>query len=135
MPVVYVDSCVIIDVLDASAPHYDWSVSELERHPALSISPIAFSELCAPLPSIEVALSLLNDLGLSLRFPCHRALFLASKKHLEYRRRGGKKSGVLSDFFIGAQATVEKGSLITRDKGRFVTYFPTLDVICPDAPN
>ncbi|WP_422473292.1 type II toxin-antitoxin system VapC family toxin [Endozoicomonas sp. ALB032] len=131
MSVVYLDSCVVIDVLDTKAPHYEWAVSALEQYAELSISPIAFSEICAPLRTVEEALSLLKDLNLTLRAPCHRTLFLASKKHLEYRRRSGKKSGVLSDFFIGAQAAVEKGRLITRNKGRFSTYFPMLDILCP----
>ena len=59
------------------------------------------------------------------------ALFLAGRAYLQYRRRGGAKSQVLPDFFIGAHAAVEGWPLLTRDASRFRTYFPSLDVIAP----
>ena len=61
------------------------------------------------------------------------ALFLAGKAFLRYRRAGGVRAGVLSDFFIGAHATVEGWPLLTRDARRYRTYFPTLRVIAPHA--
>ncbi|MGC8542063.1 MAG: type II toxin-antitoxin system VapC family toxin, partial [Phycisphaerae bacterium] len=48
-----------------------------------------------------------------------------------YRRRGGEKIAVLPDFFIGAHAAIEGLKLITRDMGRYRTYFPRLDIISP----
>jgi predicted nucleic acid-binding protein len=46
-------------------------------------------------------------------------------------RRGGSKLQVPPDFFIGAHAAVEGWPLLTRDAGRFKTYFPTLEVLAP----
>ena len=60
------------------------------------------------------------------------ALFLAGKIFLEYRRRGGSRTGVLADFFVGAQAAVERAPLITRDAARYRTYFPTVELIAPN---
>jgi predicted nucleic acid-binding protein len=60
------------------------------------------------------------------------ALFLAGKVFLQYRRNNGKKSNVLPDFFIGAHAAVNQYKLMTRDKGRFSTYFPTVELIIPN---
>ncbi len=34
-------------------------------------------------------------------------------------------------FFIGAHAAVEKYQLMTRDKGRLSTYFPSVKLIIP----
>lgn len=56
---------------------------------------------------------------------------LAARAFAQYRRRGGSKRQVLPDFFIGAHAAVEGWPLLTRDASRFMTYFPTLDVIEP----
>ena len=46
-------------------------------------------------------------------------------------RRGGSKTQVLPDFFIGAHAAVEGWPLLTGDASRFRTYFPTLEVLTP----
>jgi predicted nucleic acid-binding protein len=39
---------------------------------------------------------------------------------------------VLSDFFIGAHATIERLPLVTRDARRYRHYFPTVELIAPD---
>ena len=48
-----------------------------------------------------------------------------------YRTKGGSRTGVLPDFFIGAHAAVDRLPLLTRDKGRYPTYFPTVELIVP----
>ena len=59
------------------------------------------------------------------------ALFLAGKAFLQYRRRGGTKTQVLPDFFIGAQAAVNGWPLLTGDAARYRSYFPTVELIAP----
>jgi predicted nucleic acid-binding protein len=49
----------------------------------------------------------------------------------QYRQRGGTKTGVLPDFFIGAHAQADGYQLLTRDAGRYKTYFPKIKLICP----
>ncbi|WP_163369708.1 hypothetical protein [Endozoicomonas acroporae] len=41
-------------------------------------------------------------------------------KESQYRKQGGQKTGVLPDFYIGAQAAVCKWPLISRDKGQIL---------------
>ena len=60
------------------------------------------------------------------------ALFLAGKVFARYRARGGGRSGVLPDFFIGALAAVARLPLLTRDARRIRFYFPTVEVIAPE---
>ena len=38
---------------------------------------------------------------------------------------------MLSDFFIGAHAVVDGLSLLTRDRRRYRSYFPTIVLITP----
>ncbi len=61
------------------------------------------------------------------------ALFLAGKAFLQYKKRKGEKGNVLPDFFIGAHAAVSGYSLMSRDKGRFSTYFPGVELIIPES--
>jgi predicted nucleic acid-binding protein len=59
------------------------------------------------------------------------AAFLAGKAFLAYRRRGGVRRTPLPDFYIGAHAAVKRYALLSRDRGRFETYFPTVELIAP----
>jgi predicted nucleic acid-binding protein len=56
-------------------------------------------------------------------------LFLAGKAFVRYRRRGGTKTNVLADFFIGAHAAVAGLPVLTRDVRRIAGYFPTVALI------
>ena len=61
------------------------------------------------------------------------ALFLSGKAFLAYKKRGGVKSSVLPDFFVGAHAAVSGLSLMTRDASRYQSYFPRVQLITPTA--
>ncbi len=60
------------------------------------------------------------------------ALFLAGRVFVQYRRSGGARTGVLPDFFIGAHAAVSGLPLLTRDGGRYRTYFLGMVLIAPE---
>ena len=49
-----------------------------------------------------------------------------------YRRAGGLRRSPLPDFYIGAHAVTEDLTLITRDVGRYRTYFPSVKMVAPD---
>jgi predicted nucleic acid-binding protein len=53
---------------------------------------------------------------------------------LQYRRRKEQKGDMLPDFFIGIHAAVAGYRLISRNKGRFSTYFLGVDWSCPSQP-
>jgi predicted nucleic acid-binding protein len=61
------------------------------------------------------------------------ALFLAGKVFQRYRADGGSRTGVLSDFFIGAHAAVAQLPLLTRDPRRYWSYFSDIALITPYA--
>lgn len=59
------------------------------------------------------------------------ALFLAGKAFAKYRKAGGLKKSVLSDFFIGAHVAVASLPLLTRDARRYAGYFPRVRLVAP----
>ena len=73
----------------------------------------------------------LKDAKIEIKHLGTNAAQAAAKAFVQYRKQGGGKTGVLPDFFIGAQALTEGWTLLTRDAARYRTYFPKLDLICP----
>ncbi|RVC30383.1 PIN domain-containing protein, partial [Mesorhizobium sp. M7A.F.Ca.CA.004.04.2.1] len=92
-----------------------------------------YAELAVRYIRIEDLEAFLDAAGLEMAPMPRAALFLAGKVFTQYRRSGGSRTGVLPDFFIGAHAAVTKLPLLTRDVGRYQTYFPSLRLITPDA--
>lgn len=56
----------------------------------------------------------------------YEAVFLAGKCFLKYRKSGGIKHALFQDFYIGVHAAVRGWNILTRDNGRYQTYFPTI---------
>lgn len=131
---VLVDTNVILDVVEDDPQWAEWSQGQLERAAAagpLLINPVVYAELSIAFLRLEELEALLARGGFLLEAIPREALFLAGKVFLRYRRQGGAKQGVLPDFFIGAHAAVLDVPLLTRDRGRYAHYFPTLTLITP----
>ena len=131
---ILVDTNVILDVVENDPTWADWSQQALEaaslREP-LCINPIIYAELSMAFARIEELDAVLIESGLAVeQFP-REALFLAGKAFLRYRERKGTKTNVLPDFLIGAHAAVARHTILTRDVGRYRSYFPTVDLITP----
>lgn len=75
----------------------------------------------------------MEEAGLEMISMPKPALFLAGKVFRQYRKAGGTRTGVLPDFFMGAHAAVQELPLLTRDLGRYRSYFPSLRLIAPGA--
>ena len=71
-------------------------------------------------------------MGFAIKLMPRETLFLAGKSFVQYKKRKSGKGNVLPDFFIGAHASVSGYRLITRDRGRFSTYFPSVELITPE---
>lgn len=50
----------------------------------------------------------------------------------EYRRAGGQRSRLTTDFLIGAHAMLQADCLLTRDRGFYRTYFSSLRLVTPE---
>lgn len=136
MAVILVDSCIITDLGAPNSHWFEWSSTMLEQLDANNtfiINPIIYAECAMGYEKIEEVEALFEHLRFKIKPIPKEALFLAGKAFLQYRKRQGQKSNVLPDFFIGAHAAVAGYKLITRDKGRFSTYFPRVELIIPNS--
>jgi hypothetical protein len=130
-----VDSSVLLDVLTDGQVWGDWSQTQLEQAAAvgpLVINDVIYAEISARYPSVDVVDSVIRDAGVDVVPIPRSALFLAGKAYLRYRAAGGVRTGVLSDFFIGAHAAAAQLPLLTRDVRRYRSYFPTVELIAPE---
>jgi len=134
MSAVMVDTCVLLDVVTEDRRWFKWSAAALRDAAdtaVLLINPVIYAELSVGFETIEELEAVLGAAHIECRHIPREAAFLAGKSFLAYRRAGGPKRLPLPDFFIGAHASVESLPLVTRDMGRFRTYFPRLRLICP----
>jgi predicted nucleic acid-binding protein len=134
MPAILLDANVILDIWDRDPVWSGWSADQLRKLSLiyeLAIDPIVYAEVSSRFASSAAMDKRLEDMQLSVLDIPRAAAFLAGKAYVLYRRKGGAKGNVLSDFFIGAHATVLGCPLLTRDTRRYATYFPTLRLIAP----
>jgi len=132
--VTLLDSSVLIDVFTRRSDWTPWSCNALAT--ALDggdvvVNPIVYAEVSVGFGSVEEYDDALAGHGVRLEELPRPAAFLAGKSFVAYRRRGGRKQTPLPDFFIGAHAAVHGYKLLTRDPGRFRSYFPQVELIAP----
>ena len=132
---VLVDTNVLIDVLEDDPQWADWSIAQLRAQAQiqpLAINDIIYSELSLAFETLETLDTTIESLELQVLPMPRSALFLAGKAFLRYRRAGGTKHNVLPDFFIGAHAATQNMPLLTRDTGRYTSYFSGIRLIAPN---
>jgi predicted nucleic acid-binding protein len=129
-----IDSNVISDVLWADKTWLSWSYEQLLHWLPLGqcgIDPIVYAEVSARCESRDQLDAFLTSFDILIAQPSRRALHLAGKAHIAYRKAGGSRALILPDFLIGANATDLGVPLLTRDTARYRSYFPDLELIAP----
>lgn len=129
-----VDTNVFVDLLKADSDWMAWSAKVLGQ--ARYLGPVmtnwvVYAELHTHDTAGPHIDHLLSSLSVDLLDIDRPAAQLAARVFRTYRQRGGTKSGVLPDFFIGAHAQSQGWTLLTRDAARYRTYFPELAVVSP----
>ncbi len=130
-----VDSNVLLDILTEDPVWGAWSIdalSDAAEVGPLCINPIVYSEVSIRFSTVEALEDALPPKDYRREPIPWAAAFLAGKIFLNYRQNGGTRATTLPDFFIGAHAAVAGLDLLTRDIGRYRTYFPTVSLIAPD---
>ena len=55
--------------------------------------------------------------------------FIAGEKWNLYRKSGGKRNRIITDFLIGAHASEKADRFLTRDRGFYQSYFQELNIL------
>lgn len=131
---ILVDTNVFVDLWTRDPVWGAWSEDALARAAEagpLGINPIIYAELCLGFERESQLQETLGDAGVR-RLPLpYQAAWPAARAFAAYRKRGGRRSAPLPDFFVGAHALVEGLTLLTRDARRYRTYFPGVRLIAP----
>ena len=129
-----VDTNVLLDLTTDDPIWADWSLHHLEAASLLGpilINDIIYAELSIRYQRIEGLEAMLRTARIEVAPIAREALFLAGKVFQQYRARGGIRTGVLPDFFIGAHAELTGWKLATRDVERISKYFPAAVLLTP----
>lgn len=130
---ILVDTNVLVDVIHQDPIWLDWSLRELikAQNQDILTNYVVYAELHTHNTAGPHIDAFLQKLGVQVLDLSRPAAQLAALAFRSYRQRGGTKTGVLPDFFIGAHAQAEGFQLLTRDAGRYRSCFPGIDLICP----
>ena len=129
-----VDTNVLLDIITDDATWRSWSeqaICDALDSGIVGVNPIIYAETSLAFADTDTLDRHLDTLMLA-RLPLpYGAAFRAGRAYIQYRRAGGTRSSPLPDFYIGAHAETEGLTLLTRDVGRYRTYFPSLVLITP----
>ncbi|MFT3778519.1 MAG: PIN domain-containing protein [Ottowia sp.] len=128
-----VDTNVLLDLFKRDPVWMPWSAQRLRlgRDQGLAINIVVYAELVG-YPALDFDLdAFLSEQSIAVLDISRAAAREAALAFRGYRQRGGSRTGVLPDFFIGAQAQAEGRPLLTRDATRYRTYFPTIELVSP----
>lgn len=133
---ILVDTNVILDLFNDDDDWKQWSfdqIRSLSQTETLLINIIIYTELMPAYSTESMLNSFLRTSPLKKVHLPFSSAAPAARAFSEYRKRGGSKTATLPDFYIGAHAEADGLTILTRDPRRYRTYFPKVDLICPDS--
>jgi predicted nucleic acid-binding protein len=131
---ILIDANVLIDIIEDKTIWTTWSRNALidaSRHDVLAINFIVYAEIAFSFHSKVELDMFLKELNAQVLPISDDIAYIAAQAHRAYKLAGGLRSATLPDFFIGAHASVQNYTLLTRDPKRIRTYFPDVKLITP----
>lgn len=129
-----VDTSVLIDIFRADR-NFGPASREALRTCRVEGSLIAcdpvWAEVTSNFPASEAAREAMNRFEISYTAFTVDAAVAAGEAWRDYRRRGGPRTRVITDFLVGAHAFEQADRLLTRDRGFYRSYFKPLSVVDP----
>ncbi len=95
---------------------------------ALVICDIVYAELVPQFEEKSILDSALATINVSLSSVDKDVAFIAGERWKVYRKSGGERKRIITDFLIGAHAMVKAERFLTRDRGFYKSYFPDLQI-------
>ena len=124
-----VDTNVLLDVFGADDRHGSESLERLRRAydaGAVIICDIVYAELVPAFADRAELDRALRQTNVSPSTITNAIAYEAGIRWRRYRRTGGPRQRIITDFLIGAHAMSEADTFLTRDRGFYASYFPEL---------
>ena len=124
-----VDTNVLLDVFLSAAPHHAESRAAVRGAydaGAVLVCDIVYAELVPAFGDRAALDRALAEINARVSPVDTSIAYQAGRRWMQYRRAGGPRARIISDFLIGAHAVAEADTFLTRDRGFFETYFPEL---------
>ena len=124
-----VDTSVLLDVFRGDTRHGPESQQRLRGAydaGAVIICDIVYAELVPAFDDRAILDGALRQINVSPSPITTAITYEAGLRWQRYRRAGGPRQRVITDFLIGAHALAMAETFLTRDRGFYTTYYPEL---------
>jgi predicted nucleic acid-binding protein len=128
------DTSVLLNVFLPDPIFHDRSLRAVEiafQQGRLVICEPVYAELAGQFSSQSTLDTILEEVGIDVEALGRDTAYAAGQAFKKYRKAGGKRNRIITDFLVGSHAAVQGYTLMTRDRGFYRSYFHRLAMVDP----